>query len=89
MIDQMDLRPILPTIRQPVLMICGEHDPIVGRKCEEELRNGLTNVARAEIEGCGHLTQYTHPEVLCEVIEQFLAACEASKPLNSRNDRPI
>jgi pimeloyl-ACP methyl ester carboxylesterase len=76
LIHELDLRPLLPSIPQPVLMICGERDPLIGRSCEEELRSGLPNVARAEIEGCGHVPQYTHPEVLCEVIEQFLAACK-------------
>ena len=54
------------------MMICGERDSLVGRSCEEELFAGLPNVARAkEIEGCGHQPHHTHPEVLCEVIEQF------------------
>lgn len=72
MIHRTNLLAALPAIRQPVLLICGEHDPVVSRTCEESLRNGLPNVARAEIEGCGHVPQFTHPEVLCEVIEQFL-----------------
>ena len=33
----------------------------------------LPNVARAEIEQCGHLPHFTHPELLTEVIRQFLA----------------
>lgn len=64
----LDLRPILPTIQQPVLMICGDRDPLVGKTCEAELRQGLPNVARAEIENCGHMPQLTHPEVLAEII---------------------
>jgi len=78
LLNQIDLRGLLPTIDKPVLMICGDHDPLVSRTCEEELRTGLPNVARAEIEGCGHLPQFTHPEVLCEVIEQFLGMKERS-----------
>jgi len=72
-LERTDLRPLLPTIRQPVLLVCGERDPLVGKACERELLAGLPRAARAEIEGAGHLPQYTHPEVLCEVIEQFLA----------------
>lgn len=78
LLNQIDLRGLLPTIAKPVLMICGDHDPLVNRACEDELRAGLPNVARAEIEGCGHLPQFTHPEVLCEVIEQFLGMKERS-----------
>lgn len=72
LLNQTDLRPLLPSIRQPMLLVCGENDPLVGKGCERELMAGLPNVSRAEIEGCGHLPQYTHPEVLCEVVGQFL-----------------
>lgn len=72
LLHQVDLRPLLPQIRQPVLIICGDHDPLVGRNCEEVLMRGLPNIARAEIEHCRHLPQFTHPEVLSEVVKQFL-----------------
>ena len=68
-----DLRPILPTIRQPILLVRGDRDRLVSRHCAEELRRGLPNVLDGEIEGCGHLPQFTHPEVFAELIEQFLA----------------
>ena len=67
-----DLRPTLPTIRQPILVLCGDNDPLIGKACEADLMRGLPNVARAEIEGCGHLPAFTHPEVYAEVVEQFL-----------------
>jgi pimeloyl-ACP methyl ester carboxylesterase len=77
-IHRLDLRPILPTITQPMLMIVGDADPLVGKECEAELRAGLPLVARAEIEQCGHLPQFTHPEVMAEVVRQFLTpACGA------------
>jgi pimeloyl-ACP methyl ester carboxylesterase len=72
LLDHVDLRPLLGEIRQPVLMICGDRDPIVGRAEEEALFRGLPNVGRVVLEGCGHLPAYTHPEVLAEVTRQFL-----------------
>ncbi len=72
LLDRVDLRPLLPEIRQPVLMVCGDDDPIVGRREEEVLEGGLPNVGRVVLEGCGHVPQYTHPEVLAEVTRQFL-----------------
>ncbi len=72
LIHRLDLRPILPALKQPVLMICGDRDPLVGQACEAELKQGLPLVARAEIEGCGHLPQLTHPEVMAEVVRQYL-----------------
>ena len=72
LLHAIDLRSMLPTIRQPILLVRGERDRLVGRQCEEELRRGLPNVLQGEIEGCGHLPQFTHPEVFAELIEQFL-----------------
>ncbi len=74
LIHRVDLRPILPAIRHPILMICGDRDPLVGKACEAELKQGLPLAARAEIENCGHLAPLTHPEVLAEVIQQYLSA---------------
>jgi pimeloyl-ACP methyl ester carboxylesterase len=72
LIHRLDLRPILSTIRQPVLMICGDNDPLVGPTCEEALLRGLPNVGRATITGCGHNPLFSHPETLAELVRQFL-----------------
>ncbi len=71
-LHRLDLRPLLPHIHQPILLVCGDGDPLVGKTCEEELLRGLPHVARAEIEQCGHLPQFTHPEVLAELVLRFL-----------------
>jgi pimeloyl-ACP methyl ester carboxylesterase len=72
LLDKLDLRPLLPQIRQPILMVCGDNDPIVGKAEEEVLHRGLPNVGRVILQGCGHMPAYTHPEVLAEVTRQFL-----------------
>jgi pimeloyl-ACP methyl ester carboxylesterase len=72
MLRDPDLRPLLPHIRQPVLLICGDQDRVVPRPYEEVLLQGLPNAGRVVLEGCGHVPSYTHPEVLAEVIRQFL-----------------
>ncbi len=72
LLHRLDLRPLLPHIRQPVLLICGEHDPLVGKSCEQELLHGLPRARRVELPGCGHLPQFSHPELLAEVVGQFL-----------------
>jgi pimeloyl-ACP methyl ester carboxylesterase len=74
LIHRIDLRPLLPAIKQPVLMICGDRDPLVGKSCEAELLHALPHVTRGEIEGCGHMPQITHPEVMAEVVRQWSAA---------------
>jgi pimeloyl-ACP methyl ester carboxylesterase len=72
-LHDVDLRWILPQIEQPVLLICGDSDPLVGKQCEAELLMGLPRVARVELERCGHLSIYTHPEAVAEVAMEFLA----------------
>ena len=59
-----DLRPALPGIHQPILLVCGDADPLVNKRCEMELLTGLPNVARVELPQCGHQALYTHPELL-------------------------
>ncbi len=71
-VHRLDLRPLLPRIAQPVLLICGEADFIVSRACEEELLAGLPRGRRIELSGCGHLAHYSHPDMLAEVVRAFL-----------------
>jgi pimeloyl-ACP methyl ester carboxylesterase len=73
-LHQVDLRSILGKIRQPVLLICGDADPLVGKQCEAELLTGLPRVARVELSECGHLAIYTHPEQVAELISEFVTA---------------
>jgi pimeloyl-ACP methyl ester carboxylesterase len=71
-LHQLDLRPILSDIAHPIMLVVGEQDPLVGRDCEEVLARGLPNCIRAEIQGCGHLPMFSHPEVLAEIVTRFL-----------------
>jgi hypothetical protein len=48
-----DLRPRLPEIRQPILLVCGDCDPLVGSACAAELLMGLPHVSWAELERGG------------------------------------
>jgi pimeloyl-ACP methyl ester carboxylesterase len=73
MLHRLDLRSILPALQQSVLMICGDSDPLVGPTCQRELMQGLHFITRAEIEQCGHQPHLTHPEVLAEIVRQFLS----------------
>jgi pimeloyl-ACP methyl ester carboxylesterase len=72
LLDQVDLRPLLPQVRQPVLLVCGDRDTVVGPAYQEMLLEGLPSAGRVILEGCGHIPSYTHPEVLAEIVRQFL-----------------
>lgn len=79
MLDKLDLRPLLPAIRQPVLRITGDRDLIVGRHIEATL-DGLPNARRIELAQCGHMPCYTHTEELVDAVREFLRACLLVQP---------
>lgn len=60
-LDKLDLRPLLPRIPHPVLMIGGDRDTIIPRPLERDVEDGVKNVRRVEFSPCGHYPQYTLP----------------------------
>jgi pimeloyl-ACP methyl ester carboxylesterase len=72
MLHRADLRRLLPAIHQPVLLICGDRDPLIGPAHEEVLLKGLPNAGRITLEGSGHLPYFTHPDLLAAVVQNFL-----------------
>jgi pimeloyl-ACP methyl ester carboxylesterase len=71
-IDKIDLRPILPTIPHPILMIGGDRDGLVPRAMEAEVETGAPNVRRIEFSPCGHYPQYTMPDPMTAAMVPFL-----------------
>jgi pimeloyl-ACP methyl ester carboxylesterase len=71
-IGRTDLRPLLPTLPQPLLLIGGDRDPLVPLSCEREIEQAVPRARRMEIPGCGHFPQYTHPMMMAEVVKEFL-----------------
>ena len=71
---RLDLRPLLPSVPHPVLMIGGDRDTIVPRRYEAEVEAGLPDVRRVEFAPCGHYPQYTLPDATAEELARFWAA---------------
>jgi poly(3-hydroxyalkanoate) depolymerase len=63
----------LPRLRQPVLLIAGDDDPIIplanARMMAALLRNGTTHIVR----GGGHLSLLTHAAELVPLVHRFLS----------------
>jgi pimeloyl-ACP methyl ester carboxylesterase len=72
LLDRVDVRPLLAEVRQPVLLFCGDLDVVAPTPYQGVLLQGLPNAGRVLVEGCGHVPGYSHPEVLAEVVRQFL-----------------
>jgi pimeloyl-ACP methyl ester carboxylesterase len=67
-----DLRPILPEISQPILIVGSVGDPLVPARYTEELAQGLPHVTRVVWTERGHEIVYSHPEELALEIAQFM-----------------
>jgi pimeloyl-ACP methyl ester carboxylesterase len=67
----LDLRPLLPAIRQPVLLLCGDRDRVVPEPYARVLQDGLPNAGRVLVQGCGHVPSYSHPELMAEIVGRF------------------
>ena len=79
MMHRLDLRPILPEIQQPVLLVCGDDDPLVGKECEADLLKGLPNAGRVELPKCGHFPYFTHAEALADVVRHHFTPPGATR----------
>jgi pimeloyl-ACP methyl ester carboxylesterase len=84
-LHQLDLRDLLPAVRQPVLLVHGDRDSVVPLPHAQMLQRGLPCAGLAVLEGCGHLPAYTHPEVFAEVVREFFTP---PAPRESLPDRP-
>ena len=69
-----DLTALLPAVRQPVLVIGGDADPLVPFAYQERLFHGLPNAALFQVTGSGHLPTLTHPRTTADALKRFLGA---------------
>lgn len=73
-LHQVDLRPDLAHIHQPVLLIAGDRDSVVPYYHAEMLKAGLPRSELAVIRGAGHVPLYTHPGEMAHAIRTFLGS---------------
>jgi pimeloyl-ACP methyl ester carboxylesterase len=72
MLSSLDLRPMLPAIPHPVLVINGERDTAIHRDASAELAAALPHADRLDFADCGHFAQYTHAPAVAEALRRFL-----------------
>ncbi len=80
MLDRLDLRPLLPRVRCPVLMVGGDRDGVVPRWCEAEVEAGVPDVRRVGFAGGGHYPQYTHAAATAAEVFRFLPLKPGPQP---------
>jgi 3-oxoadipate enol-lactonase len=79
-LDELDLAPILPQVRRPVLVVGGQADPLTPPSMQRELFESLPQAALLMLERCGHFPMYCHPEVLAEAICRFARVPPCASP---------
>lgn len=76
-LHRVDLRPTLPLIRQPVLLVRGDEDPIIRAEKMGPLLQSLTHGGYVEMENCGHIPSLSHPEEMATIVRRFLTPVPA------------
>ena len=71
---EFDLRPALPRITAPTLVIRGEFDASRTPQHVAELMSGIPNCRAREVAGAGHSPQVDSPEAFCALVREFLGS---------------
>ena len=56
-----DLRPQLPSIALPTLVLTPSYDKLVGRDATDALLTGIPRAKEEVLDGTGHMVRFTHP----------------------------
>ena len=67
-----DLAPVLGSIRNPTLVMAGSDDATTPPALARELAAGIPGARFLEIPGCGHCPQIENPDAFIEALEGFL-----------------
>jgi class 3 adenylate cyclase len=74
---QIDVRPILPTITVPTLVIHARKDPAAPVQLGRYLADHIPGARLLEVEGVDHAPQFTDPDTILAGIEDFLTGSHA------------
>ncbi len=69
---ELDLRPELPKVKMPVLVLVGEHDEATPPPMSPELAALLPNAQLKILTGCAHVPQLQAPQLFLEAIADFI-----------------
>src|SRR6266481_5881014 len=74
----LDLRPELPRMKTPALVMVGEQDEATPPPMSVELAAGLLDARLRIIPGCAHVPQLQAPKIFLELIGDFLPAASSA-----------
>ena len=74
----LDLRPLLPGIRNRTLVVCGALDQTTPPALAREVAQAIPGARYEEIEGSGHCPMLEQPQALAAAMRSFAAATRAA-----------
>ena len=69
-----DLRPTLPALRCPLLVVCGRSDLLTPPACSEEIAAVVPGADLVLLDDCGHLLTMEKPEAVNQLLLDWLAS---------------
>ena len=84
-----DVRPILPTITAPTLVIHAREDPSVPVQCGRYLADHIPGARYLEVDAADHFPWWTEPDKILTGIEEFLTGSHAAPSQSHRALRTV
>lgn len=76
-----DSRPLLPQLRCPLLVVCGDADALTPPDCAREIAAAVPGARLEILEQCGHLLTWECPEQVNRLLLDWLASLPSGSPL--------
>jgi len=86
---RIDVRPILPTIAVPTLVIHAREDPVVPVQCGRYLADHIPCARYLEVDSAEHLPWLSDPDTILTEIEEFLTGSHAAPSQSHRALRTV
>jgi pimeloyl-ACP methyl ester carboxylesterase len=86
---RIDVRPILPTITAPTLVIHARDDPVVGVQAGRYLADHIPGARLLEVDGADHAPWFSDPDRILTGIEEFLTGGHAAPSQSHRALRTV
>jgi pimeloyl-ACP methyl ester carboxylesterase len=71
-LEQVELRPVLPKIANPTLVVVGALDAATPLPLARELADGIPGAGYIELPGCGHCPPLEQPDAFLDAVASFI-----------------
>ena len=86
---RIDVRPILPTITAPTLVVHARDDPGIPTQCGRYVADHIPGARLLEVDGVDHAPWFTDPDRILTEIEEFLTGGHAAPAQSHRALRTV